>query len=124
KHKMIGGYRGGADIFLAMQRGEVQFHNTSIGTFRTRSGTFITSGEGLGISYLVPVDDNGAFERNKQITEMPAFPDLYRDIHGEWPAGPLWEASNWFTHQTGEMTYVGLAPRATPAAALGALRLG
>ena len=28
----------GADIYLAMQRGEVQFHNTSVGTFRTRSG--------------------------------------------------------------------------------------
>src|SRR5215203_2979195 len=35
KHKVIAGYRGGADIFLAMQRGEVQFHNTSIGTFRS-----------------------------------------------------------------------------------------
>src|SRR5262245_29025374 len=49
KHKVIGGYRGGADIFLALQRGEAQFHNTSIGTFRTRSGSFIKSGEGVGI---------------------------------------------------------------------------
>jgi len=124
KHKMIGGYRGGADIFLAMQRGEVQFHNTSIGTFRTRSGSFIKSGEGLGISYLVPVGDNGEFERSKYITEMPAFPDLYREIHGRLPSGSLWDAFNWFTNQTGEMTYVGLAPRTTPAAALAALRRG
>jgi hypothetical protein len=124
KHKMIGGYRGGADIFLAMQRGEVQFHNTSIGTFRTRSGSFITSGEGVGISYLVPVAENGAFERNTSITEMPAYPDLYRDIHGKWPSGPRWEALNWFTNQTGEMTYVALAPQAAPATAVAALRLG
>src|SRR5262245_60513572 len=26
KHRVIAGFRGGADIFLAMQRGEVQFH--------------------------------------------------------------------------------------------------
>src|SRR4029077_15467734 len=78
KHKMVVGYRGGADIFLAMQRGEVQFHNTSIGTFRRRSGPFIKSGEGFGISYLVPVSAGGEFERSKAITEMPAFPDLYR----------------------------------------------
>jgi hypothetical protein len=124
KHKMIGGYRGGSDIFLAMQRGEVQFHNTSIGTFRTRSGSFIKSGEGLGISYLVPVAADGAFERNKYITEMPAYPDLYREVHGRLPSGALWDAFNWFTNQTGEMTYVGLAPRGAPAASLAALRLG
>src|SRR4029078_8707922 len=41
KHKMIGGYRGGADIFLAMQRGEVQFHNTSTRTFSTRERPFL-----------------------------------------------------------------------------------
>jgi tripartite-type tricarboxylate transporter receptor subunit TctC len=124
KHKMVGGYRGGADIFLAMQRGEVQFHNTSIGTFRTRSGPFIRSGAGVGISYLVPVGENGEYERNKYISEMPAYPDLYREVHGKLPSGPLWEAFNWFTNQTGEMTYVGLAPRGTPAPAVAALRLG
>lgn len=124
KHKMIGGYRGGADIFLAMQRGEVQFHNTSIGTFRTRSGAFITSGEGLGIAYLVPIADDGTFERSKYIAEMPAYPDLYREVHGKLPSGPLWDAFNWFITQTGEMTYVGLAPQNTPAPALAALRTG
>ena len=65
KYKPVVGYRGGSDIFLAMQRGEVHFHNTSIGTFRTRSGAFIKSGEGLGISYLVPVDASGNYQRSK-----------------------------------------------------------
>jgi hypothetical protein len=124
KHRVIAGFRGGADIFLAMQRGEVQFHNTSIGTFRSRSGSFIKSGDGVGVSYLVPVGGGGAFEKNKYITEMPAFPDLYREVHGRLPSGPVWEAFNWFTNQTGEMTYLGLAPRNTPAAAVDALRAG
>ena len=124
KHKVIGGYRGGADIFLAMQRGEVQFHNTGVGTFRRRSGPFVKSGEGMGISYLVPVDANGEFERSKTNTEMPVFPDLYREIHGRPPSGPLWDAFNWFTRQTSEMYYLGLAPRGTRADALAALRQG
>ncbi|CAN0433859.1 unnamed protein product, partial [Phaeothamnion confervicola] len=34
KNKFVMGYRGGTEIFLALQRGEVQMHNTSIGTFR------------------------------------------------------------------------------------------
>jgi len=122
RHKVIGGYRGGADIFLAMQRGEVQFHNTSIGTFRNRSGSFIKSGGGTGVAYLVPVGANGEFEKNTFISEMPAYPDLYREVHGNLPSGPLWEAFNWFVNQTGEMTYIGLAPRGTPAEAVAILR--
>src|SRR5262249_58271076 len=55
KHRVIVGFRGGAGVFLAMQRGELNIHSTSIATFRGRSGAFITSGEGGGFTHLVPV---------------------------------------------------------------------
>jgi hypothetical protein len=122
KHKVIFGYRGGNDVFLAMQRGEVQFHNTSISTFRGRNAAFVKSGQGIGIDYLVAVDRDGSFRKSPFITEMPAFPQLYRAIHGAAPSGAEWDALNWLTHQTGEMTFVGLAPRGLPPAALAALR--
>ncbi len=122
KHKRVVGYRGGADIFLAMQRGEVQFHNTSIGSFRTRSAAFIKSGEGLGVYYLATTRPDGGFERNKLIPEMPAFPDLYQEARGKPPAGPSWEALNWLTAQTGELAYAAFAPRGTPPATLALLR--
>jgi len=124
KNRRITGYRGGSDIFLAMQRGEVQYHNTSIGTFRTRSAAFVRAGEGIGVAYLVPVDANGNYERSKFVTEMPAFPDLYKEIHGKMPSGPTWDAFNWLTNQVGEMSFIGLAPPATAAEPLAALRLG
>jgi putative tricarboxylic transport membrane protein len=124
KHKMIVGYRGGNDVFLAMQRGEVGFHSTSISTFRSRNFGFIRSGQGIGIAYLVPVDRNGGYEKSQYVTEMPAYPDLYKEVHGKLPSGPAWDALNWLTNQTGEMTYVGLAPRGTPAATVAALRKG
>ncbi len=122
KHKMVVGYRGGADIFLAMQRGELQFHNTSIGTFRTRSAAFITSGEGLGVYYHVSVGKDGTFERSKLITEMPAFPDLYREVHGQLPSGKTWDALNWLVAQTSELAYAAYAPRGSPPEMLAALR--
>jgi hypothetical protein len=124
KHKMIVGYRGGNDVFLAMQRGEVGFHSTSISTFRSRNISFIRSGQGIGVAYLVPVDSNGDYEKSQYITEMPAYPDLYKEVHRKLPSGAAWDALNWLTNQTGEMTYVGLAPRGTPAAAVAALRKG
>lgn len=124
RHRMIVGFRGGAGVFLAMQRGEVNIHSTSIATFRGRSGGFIKSGEGVGIAYLVPVDRDGRYTRNPLITEMPAFPDLYAQVHGRMPSGPTWDAFNWLTNQIGELTYIAVAPPRTPSAPLAALRKG
>jgi tripartite-type tricarboxylate transporter receptor subunit TctC len=124
KHKFITGYRGGQDIFLALQRGEVQLHNTSIGTLRTRSRSFIESGDGIALAYFAAVDKNGKFKPNPHIKEMPAFPDLYRQIHGKAPAGPSWDALNWLVQQFSDVAFAGLAPPGTPAAALAALRKG
>jgi hypothetical protein len=123
-NQLVTGYRGGSDIFLALQRNEIQFHNTSITTFRSRTRDFIKSGQGLGINYLVPVDTHGNYERSKFIDEMPAFVELYREARGKLPTGPTWDALNWLTNQTGEMTFVALAPPHTPPGAVAALRRG
>jgi tripartite-type tricarboxylate transporter receptor subunit TctC len=122
KQKLVVGYRGGADIFLAMQRGEVQFHNTTIGTFRTRNAAYIKSGEGIGLYYFVSASSSGEFERNRSVTEIPAFPDLYREVYGKLPSGHDWDALNWLTAQTGELAFAAFAPRGTPPEALSALR--
>ena len=49
RDKMIIGYRGGADVFLAMQRGEIDVHSTSISTYRSRNASFIKEGKGIGL---------------------------------------------------------------------------
>lgn len=124
KYRQIVGYRGGTDIFLAMQQGEVQYTATSIGTFRTRSGDFVRAGHAIGLFYLVPVAADGSYERNKYITEMPAFPDLYKEVHGKMPSGAVWEALNWFTTLSATMQFAGFAPPGAPKAAVEALRKG
>lgn len=124
EHRFVAGYRGGNDVFLAVQRGEVDIHNTSIGTFRSRGAAFASSGQGIGLHYFVPVDAKGGYTRVPEISEMPAFPDLYKEIHGRMPSGPDWEALNWLVQQFGEVAFVGLAHPATPPEALAALRAG
>ena len=121
-NRSVVGYRGGNDVFLALQRGEVQFSSTSITTFCGRNSALIKSGDGRGLAYLTPVDAAGRFERVAEITEMPAFPDLHREIHGEAPRGAKWDAMNWLTNQIGELTFLGLAPGGAPPQAVAALR--
>ena len=121
-HKVVTGYRGGSDVFLALQRGEVHVHNTSIGTYRTRSKSFITTGEGMGLAYLVPSDDKGNYKRDPRITDMPVFQDLYKEIHGKLPEGAEWNAFNWAVQQFGDLAYVAMAPPGTPPATLAVLR--
>jgi hypothetical protein len=121
KHKLVVGYRGGNDVFLALQRGEVNVHSTSITTYRSRNAAFVKS-DGIGIAYLVPVDGSGRYETSKFIAEMPAFPDLHKQVRGKMPSGPIWDALNCLTNQTGELTFVGLAPPRTPPEALAILR--
>ena len=123
-YSQIVGYRGGSRIFLAMQQGEIQYTGTSIGTFRRRSGAYVESGKAMGLFYLVPVAADGSYKRNKYITEMPAFPDYYKEVHGKMPSGPKWDALNWFVTLIGTVNYVGLAPPGTPAAAVADLRKG
>jgi Tripartite tricarboxylate transporter family receptor len=121
-HKVVVGYRGGADIFLAMQRGEVQFHNTSLGTYRTRNANFIASGQGIGVYYFASVGANGVIAKNELVGDIPAFPELYREVRGKMPSGDGWDALNWLTAQTSELAYAAFAPRETPPELLWRLR--
>jgi len=123
-HKIVTGYRGGADVFLALQRGEVNVHNTSLATFRTRSKGFVQSGEGVGLSYLVASDEKGDYKRRDDIKDMPAFQDLYKQIHGKLPEGPVFNAFNWTVQQFGDLAYIGLAPPGTADSTLAILRKG
>jgi hypothetical protein len=102
----------------------VHVHNTSIGTYRTRSKAFITSGDGMGLSYLVPSNEKGEYKRDERIPDMPVFQDLYKEVHGKLPEGAEWNAFNWAIQQFGDLAYVAMAPPNTPAPILNALRKG
>ena len=114
EQKVISGYRGGTDLFLALQRGEVQVHNTSIASYNTRVIQLIKSGSLAALAYLVPVKADGSFARNTDLPDVPAFPDLYHEVHGKPPSGVAWDALNWLGEQTGDMAYVGFLPPGMP----------
>ena len=122
KNKFVMGYRGGTEVFLAMQRGEVQMHNTSIGTFRTRNAAFIKSGEGVAICYLAAIDNDGHINKSPHLPDLLALPELYEKINGRRPSGVDWETMSWLTRLFSDMAYIGFAPAKTPEPAVAALR--
>ena len=62
----------------------VQVHNTSIGTLRVRGGHSSKSGEGVR-SPIWCRSGRTANSEEQFITEMPAYPDLYKEVHGKLP---------------------------------------
>lgn len=122
KNRLVSGYKGGTDVFLALQRNEVHFHNTSITTLRSRTAEYIAAGNAIAINYFVPVEADGSFKKSPFITDIPTFPELYMQINGKMPSGPSWDALNWLTRQLGDMAFVGLAPPKTTPEAVRDLR--
>jgi tripartite-type tricarboxylate transporter receptor subunit TctC len=110
----VSGYSGGSDVYAAILRNEVHMQNVSLSTWRTRSVDFVQGGQGMGLWYFVPVAADGSYRTNPNLTDVPAFPDVYKEVHGKMPEGPMWEALNWYTNQIGELTFVTLAPPKTP----------
>ena len=75
------------DVFLAMQRGEVQFHSTSISTFRSRNARLHQVGRRLGIAYLVP--STATETTSEPVHHRDAgVPRPLREMHGKMPSGP------------------------------------
>lgn len=122
KYGYVTGFGGGSEIFAAIARNEIQAHNTSISSFRQRSADMIAKGQVMGVAYTSFVRPDGTYDRNPEVKEMPAFPDLYKEIHGKMPSGPEWDAFNWFVGLVGDMAYTAFAPPGTPKAALDELR--
>jgi tripartite-type tricarboxylate transporter receptor subunit TctC len=124
KNKFVMGYRGGTEIFLALQRGEVQMHNTSIGTFRTRNASFIKSGEGIAICYLAAIDADGTINKSPHLPDLLALPELYKELNGKLPTGVEWETMSWLTSIFSDMAYIGFLPSKAPEPAVSAFRKG
>ena len=124
KYKYVTGYRGSVAARLALQRGEINFYSESPPSYRTVvEPQLVAKGEAIGLFYD-PGWDGKTFSRSKQVEGLPikSFPELYKEIKGELPKGPLWEMYLTALQLTGEVFRVAAMPPGAPAAAVDALR--
>jgi tripartite-type tricarboxylate transporter receptor subunit TctC len=73
KFKIVVGYRGGADINLAMERGEVDARSASWSSLRSINAPWLREGK---INFLVQA---GAKSKEKELQALPMIEDLARN---------------------------------------------
>ncbi|MEQ1714912.1 MAG: hypothetical protein ABL907_02815 [Hyphomicrobium sp.] len=124
KYKYVTGYRGSNAARLAMQQKEINFYSESPPSYRTVvKQSLIDKGDAIGLFYD-PGWDGKTFKRSKQVDGLPikSFPELYQEIHGALPKGPLWEMYLTALQLTGEVFRVAALPPGSPKVAVDALR--
>lgn len=124
KYKYVTGYRGSNAARLAMQQNEINFYSESPPSYRTVvKQSLVDKGDAIGLFYD-PGWDGKTFSRSRQVDGLPikSFPELYREIKGTDPKGPLWETYLTALQLTGEVFRVAVMPPGTPKAAVEALQ--
>ena len=126
-YKFIGGYRGMGKIKPALLAGEVQAANMGyIGYHLFFKDGIVKEGKGLPLWYSSSFDASGKPIRNPKVKDsnIKPFHEVYKDVTGKAPSGPLWEAYKWYVNSVASMSQTLFAPPRTPTEAIEALRKG
>lgn len=126
EHNYIPGYRGQPKLNQAIRSKEINTLSTGANGYHAfYKDTLIKKGEAMALFYNSPVDKNGVPIRYKDRfpANIPHFADLYQQVHGKAPSGPLWEAYKWVSSYLIRPTSI-VAPKGTPDDRLALLRAG
>ena len=100
KYRFISGYRGMNKINPAFRSNEVQAANSGhIGYHVFFKDTLIKSGEAIALWYHPTFDIDGNIEPRSGAfpPNVKSFVEVYEEVHGKKPSGPLWEAYKWYS---------------------------
>jgi tripartite-type tricarboxylate transporter receptor subunit TctC len=75
KFKLVAGYRGAADMNIAMERGEAHARITSWSGFKSQQGAWLTEGKAAIIA-------QGGAKRQPDLPNVPLFSELIKDQEG------------------------------------------
>jgi tripartite-type tricarboxylate transporter receptor subunit TctC len=122
-YRGISGYKGSHEVGLAVERGELDAGWNTPGAYHTTIKPRIDSGALIALfqSGLWRPQDN-AIVPDPAVPDVPTFDQLYRQIKGTNPSGPLWDA--WFMPLISYARYTIFFPPGVPQAAIDAMTAG
>jgi hypothetical protein len=120
----VTGYGSGERARLALQRQEIHFYSDTTPGYRGAvEGTLVKDGTVIPLWYD-PHWDGKTFSVSKQVEGLPikAYHDVYQEIFGKMPSGPLWESYLALITLNGAMQRILSLPPGAPPAAVAALK--
>jgi len=122
-YKGISGYKGSHDVTLATERGELDLGWNTPGAYKTIVRPNVLAG------VIVPVFQTGVWDPkdnrinpDPDLPDVPTFNQLFKEVYGRDPNGPLWEA--WFMPLISYARFTIFLPPKVPQIAVDALNKG
>lgn len=91
-YRPVPGYSGRADTRIGLERGELMINTQSTPAYLARVRPLVDEGRAIPLYAIGFLDAAGKPVRDPVLPDMITAPELYQQIHGRMPSGPLWEA--------------------------------
>lgn len=123
KYDYVTGYNNSSDARLAVQRGEAQYHDETLPSYRTQvEPQMVKTGMVMPIYYTDLVALSGEILVSRDVPELLPFSYYYKEIFGKAPSGIKYEALKAANMSSTNMTRMVLLPPKAPAEAIAILR--
>ena len=125
KYDYVTGYNSSSDARLAVQRGEAQYHDETLPSYRAAvEPQMVQTGVVTPLYYTDLVSFDGEIIVSSDVPELLPFTHYYRQIFGKSPSGIKYEALKAANMSSTNMTRMIMLPPSAPAEAIAALRQG
>jgi hypothetical protein len=105
EYQYVTGFSGGADVFNAIRRGEVDIQVEP---------TLVEQGLAIPLWHNPSADTEGNVTALDVVPDVPSYMEFYRSVHGTDPSGEIYEMYKWILPRVNNIVYAALLPPGTP----------
>lgn len=91
-YQAIVGYEGKSEAYLGFERGELNLDAQTTPVYLQQPSIAVEEGRAVPLFAQGLLDGEGNLVRDPAVPDIPTVAEVYRDLHGEDPSGPVWEA--------------------------------
>lgn len=123
KYDYVTGYNNSSTARLAVQRGEAQYHDETLPSYRTQvEPQMVKTGMVTALYYTDLVAPSGEVLVSRDVPELQPFTHYYREVFGKMPSGIKYEALKAANMSSTNMTRMFLMPPKTSMETIATLR--
>ncbi|HEX9875732.1 MAG TPA: hypothetical protein VGC50_03645 [Gammaproteobacteria bacterium] len=114
-YQYVTGFQGGADVFNAVRRGEVDIQVASLGQYRfSIEPTLVEEGLAIPLWHNPGTGPDGEPYALEVAGDIPSYMEFYESVKGEPPSGREYEMFKWLLPRVNDIVYAAMAPPGTP----------